>query len=64
MLERVAPMRGLTVGELSNARTALVPLGRGSSPEECAGLIWSLISDDSTYMTGQAINLTGGLVTC
>jgi NAD(P)-dependent dehydrogenase (short-subunit alcohol dehydrogenase family) len=44
-------------------RTKLVPLGRGSSPEECAGLIWFLLSDESAYMTGQAINFTGGLVT-
>lgn len=63
VLERVAPMRGLRAEELSNARTALVPLGRGSSPEECAGLIWFLLSDESAYMTGQAINFTGGLVT-
>jgi NAD(P)-dependent dehydrogenase (short-subunit alcohol dehydrogenase family) len=63
VLERVAPMRGLTAKELSNARTALVPLGRGSSPEECASLIWFLLSDESAYMTGQAINFTGGLVT-
>ena len=63
VLERVAPMQGLTAEELHNARTKLVPLGRGSSPEECAGLIWFLLSDESAYMTGQAINFTGGLVT-
>jgi NAD(P)-dependent dehydrogenase (short-subunit alcohol dehydrogenase family) len=40
-----------------------VPLGRGSSPAECAGLIWFLLSDEAAYMTGQAINFTGGLVT-
>jgi NAD(P)-dependent dehydrogenase (short-subunit alcohol dehydrogenase family) len=63
VLERVAPMRGLTQEELRNARTRLVPLGRGSSPEECAGLIWFLLSDEAGYMTGQAINFSGGLVT-
>lgn len=63
VLERVAPMRGLTPQELHHARTRLVPLGRGSSPEECAGLIWFLLSDEAAYMTGQAINFTGGLVT-
>ena len=56
-------MRGLTTQELHNARTKLVPLGRGSSAEECAGLIWFLLSDEAAYMTGQAINFTGGLVT-
>jgi NAD(P)-dependent dehydrogenase (short-subunit alcohol dehydrogenase family) len=63
VLEKVAPMRGLSPQELHDARTKLVPLGRGSSPEECAGLIWFLLSDESAYMTGQAINFTGGLVT-
>jgi NAD(P)-dependent dehydrogenase (short-subunit alcohol dehydrogenase family) len=63
VLEKVAPMRGLTAGELHAARTKLVPLARGSSPEECAALIWFLLSDESAYMTGQAINFTGGLVT-
>jgi NAD(P)-dependent dehydrogenase (short-subunit alcohol dehydrogenase family) len=63
VLERVAPMRGLTPEELHDARTRLVPLGRGSSPEECAALIWFLLSDEAAYMTGQAINFTGGLVT-
>jgi NAD(P)-dependent dehydrogenase (short-subunit alcohol dehydrogenase family) len=63
VLERVAAMRGLTAEELHKARTRLVPLGRGSSPEECAGLVWFLLSDEAAYMTGQAINFTGGLVT-
>jgi NAD(P)-dependent dehydrogenase (short-subunit alcohol dehydrogenase family) len=63
VLEKVAPMRGLTPRELHDARTKLVPLGRGASPEECAGLIWFLLSDEAAYMTGQAINFTGGLVT-
>ena len=63
LLHNVAPMRGLTAEELRNARTRLVPLGRESSPEECAALIWFLLSDEAAYMTGQAINFTGGLVT-
>lgn len=63
VLEGIAPLRGLTAEELHNARTKLVPLGRGSSADECASLIWFLLSDEAAYMTGQAINFTGGLVT-
>lgn len=63
VLKRVAPMRGLTSQELDDARTRLVPLGRGSSADECAGLVWFLLSEEAAYMTGQAINFTGGLVT-
>ena len=63
VLETVAPMRGTTADDWRVARNKLVPLGRGSSPDECASLIWFLLSDESAYMTGQAINFTGGLVT-
>ena len=41
----------------------MVPLGRPASADECAGVIWFLLSDDAAYMTGQAVNYTGGLVT-
>jgi NAD(P)-dependent dehydrogenase (short-subunit alcohol dehydrogenase family) len=63
VLAKVAPMRGMTPQELSAARNKQVPLGRGASPEECAGLIWFLLSDEAGYMTGQSINFTGGHVT-
>jgi NAD(P)-dependent dehydrogenase (short-subunit alcohol dehydrogenase family) len=63
VLAGVARLRGLTVEQLSESRNASVPLGRASSPEECAGLIAFLLSDESAYMTGQSINFTGGLVT-
>ncbi len=62
VLEQVAPMRGMTVEELSVARLKTVPLGRSASADECAGVIWFLLSDEARYMTGQAINQTGGMV--
>ena len=62
VLADVAAKRGITVEELSTARNKTVPLGRASSADECAGVIWFLLSDESAYMTGQAINFTGGLV--
>jgi NAD(P)-dependent dehydrogenase (short-subunit alcohol dehydrogenase family) len=61
-LAGVAAKRGITAEEFDAQRKKNVPLGRGGSPEECAGLIWFLLSDASAYMTGQAINFTGGLV--
>jgi NAD(P)-dependent dehydrogenase (short-subunit alcohol dehydrogenase family) len=63
VLNKVAPMRGTTRAELSATRNKAVPLGRGASAEECAGLIWFLLSDEANYMTGQAVNFTGGQVT-
>jgi NAD(P)-dependent dehydrogenase (short-subunit alcohol dehydrogenase family) len=62
VLADVAARRGMTVEELSTTRNKTVPLGRSSSPGECAGAIWFLLSDAAGYMTGQAINYTGGLV--
>jgi NAD(P)-dependent dehydrogenase (short-subunit alcohol dehydrogenase family) len=62
VLAEVAAKRGMTVEELSTARNKTVPLGRSSSADECAGAIWFLLSDEAGYMTGQAINYTGGLV--
>ena len=63
VLQTVAPMRGTSREELSATRNKAVPLGRGSSPDECASLIWFLLSDEASYMTGQAINFTGGHIT-
>lgn len=63
VLEEVAPMRGVTVEELTKVRNASVPLGRPAAPEELAGLIWFLLSEEPGYMTGQSINYGGGFVT-
>jgi NAD(P)-dependent dehydrogenase (short-subunit alcohol dehydrogenase family) len=63
VLADVAAERGLSVEALSEARNRMVPLGRSASAEECAAAIWFLLSDEAAYMTGQAINFTGGMVT-
>jgi sorbitol-6-phosphate 2-dehydrogenase len=40
----------------------VIPLKRGCEYEDVAALVVFLLSDRSSYMTGQAINLTGGEV--
>ena len=62
VLEDVAPLRGITVDALAAARLGSIPLARSSTPDECAGLIGFLLSDEAAYMTGQSINFSGGLV--
>ncbi len=62
VLAQVAPMRGMTVEQLSTGRLKAVPLGRSASAEECAGVICWLLSDDAGYITGQAMDHSGGLV--
>jgi NAD(P)-dependent dehydrogenase (short-subunit alcohol dehydrogenase family) len=63
VLDEVAAVRRVSREQLETARTGTVPLGRVSSAGECAGAIWFLLSDASAYMTGQAVNWTGGMVT-
>ncbi len=62
VLDEVAHLRGTTREALNETRNRSVPLGRPSSAEECAGAIRFLLSEESSYMTGQAVNFTGGLV--
>jgi NAD(P)-dependent dehydrogenase (short-subunit alcohol dehydrogenase family) len=45
----------------ASERVKLIPLGRMGEPEDVAGVICFLLSEDASYMTGQAINVTGGL---
>lgn len=62
VLDEIAPLRGTTRAQLEEARLKSVPLARTASPDECAGVVWFLLSEAAGYMTGQAINFTGGLV--
>ncbi len=39
-----------------------IPMGRFQEPEDVARLVLFLASEDSSEMTGQAINITGGMV--
>lgn len=39
------------------------PLGRLGTPEDVAGLVLFLASADGNYLTGQALNVTGGMCT-
>lgn len=63
VLREMAQIRGGTPAELHAARLSSVPLGRVASAAECAEVICFLLSDAAAYMTGQAVNISGGLVT-
>ncbi len=50
--------RGLSTAK---DRLHLIPMGRMAVPDDVAGVVTFLLSDDAAYLTGQAINVTGGL---
>jgi meso-butanediol dehydrogenase / (S,S)-butanediol dehydrogenase / diacetyl reductase len=56
-------MSGRDPGEAREAQIADVPLGRAGSAQEVADLVLFLAGDRARYITGQAINISGGLVT-
>lgn len=41
----------------------MIPAGRFGKPEEVAALVRFLVSDDAAYITGQVIQINGGLYT-
>ncbi len=43
-------------------RLSRIPMGKMGRPEEVADVISFLVGPDSRYMTGQAINVSGGMV--
>jgi NAD(P)-dependent dehydrogenase (short-subunit alcohol dehydrogenase family) len=55
-------MAGLSPEEFTRQRLGQIPLGRMERPEDVAQVIGFLASSRAAYMTGQAINVTGGLV--
>lgn len=63
VLDDIARQRGTSAHELDEARLRTVPLGRAASPRECGEIMVFLLSEQAAYMTGQAVNVSGGLVT-
>ncbi|QWA13981.1 SDR family oxidoreductase [Sodalis ligni] len=49
-------------GELMAEWVQGIPLKRAGQPEDVAGLVAFLASDDARYLTGQTINIDGGLI--
>ena len=45
----------------SSERAKTIPLGRLATPEDIANMVAFLASDEAAYVTGQAVNVTGGL---
>jgi NAD(P)-dependent dehydrogenase (short-subunit alcohol dehydrogenase family) len=57
-----ADLRGITPEEVRQDYLRAIPLGRLEEPEDVARVVVFLLSDRAAYMTGQAINVTGGSI--
>jgi NAD(P)-dependent dehydrogenase (short-subunit alcohol dehydrogenase family) len=51
---------GSTIEERENEMCKTIPLGRIGHPDDVGDLVTFLASDRAAYMTGQAVNITGG----
>ncbi|HPI99320.1 MAG TPA: SDR family NAD(P)-dependent oxidoreductase [Enterococcus sp.] len=54
-------IRGMTAQEVLEEDNSQVPLGRTGTPQDVANLVLFLASPLASYMTGQAVNVTGGM---
>jgi len=60
--EELGKVLRLPKGEAFNRQIRNIPLSRAGTPEDVAGVVAFLLSSQADYMTGQAINVTGGMV--
>jgi 3-oxoacyl-[acyl-carrier protein] reductase len=60
MTQSVAERTGIDYADLKKAAAERTPLRRIGRPEDIAGVITFLCSDDASFVTGQTIYATGG----
>ncbi len=56
------PMTDVLKEDAKNRLKEMIPLGEIGTPEDVANLALFLASDDARYITGQVINVDGGMV--
>ena len=60
-IEWEAELRGITSEQVFAEYVAQTPLGRIETPEDVADVVVFLCSDSARFMTGQGVNVTGGV---
>lgn len=61
-MARMAAARDISPEDLQREWESQSPMGRFATAEECAAVALFLVSDDSSAMTGQALNVTAGMM--
>ncbi|HIE10428.1 MAG TPA: SDR family oxidoreductase, partial [Kiritimatiellae bacterium] len=56
-------MTGALPEEARQKMLQMIPLARFGRPEDVANVVAFLAGDDATYVTGQVVNVCGGMVT-
>jgi len=56
--------KGETGGKIIEAMTNAVPFRRLAQPEDLAGAVAFLASDEAAFITGQTLSVSGGLTMC
>lgn len=59
----IARITGETPAEIRTERTSRIPLGYIGDGADAAAIVSFLVGPDSRYMTGQALNVDGGILT-
>ena len=63
--KEVAEAEGITIEEARDRHNeksvGAIPLARFGTPEDIARLVLYLVTDESSYITGEAINISGGI---
>ena len=62
LAQRFSQLNGVTPADVKSGVALEAPLGRAGTPEEIAGLVAYLASDEAAFVTGESVLIDGGLV--